>query len=206
MQEPGQRDRHPGIAAGSKRLDPKKTRWAISNAKNQGWLPDQLEATGGGAGKLTADVYRRYRKALAANNALDFDDLLPSLCVLKTSRCAAIGTVVSVTFWWMSIWTPTAPTQSDQATGHQWQGFAISRLVGRSVFVVVTPTRVSAASAADFTILMVFQDDLAIRLLMSPRHDGGGREFAHCHDPGGGQCADFQQQRTDRQSVAPHAW
>ena len=60
-----------------KRFDPKKTRWAISNAKNQGWLPDQLEANAEGQrGKLTADVYRRYRKALAANNALDFDDLL----------------------------------------------------------------------------------------------------------------------------------
>merc|ERR1711916_387533 len=42
-----------------------------------GWLPDQLEANAEGQrGKLTADVYRRYRKALAANNALDFDDLL----------------------------------------------------------------------------------------------------------------------------------
>ena len=60
-----------------KRFDPKKTRWAIGNAKNQGWLPDQLEANAEGQqGKLTADVYRRYRKALAANNALDFDDLL----------------------------------------------------------------------------------------------------------------------------------
>ena len=60
-----------------KRFEPKKTRWAISNAKNQGWLPDQLEANAEGQrGKLTADVYRRYRKALAANNALDFDDLL----------------------------------------------------------------------------------------------------------------------------------
>ena len=47
-----------------KRFDPKKTRWAISNAKNQGWLPDQLEANAEGQrGKLTADVYRRYRKA-----------------------------------------------------------------------------------------------------------------------------------------------
>ena len=60
-----------------KRFEPKKVRWAISNAKNQGWLPEQLEANAEGQrGKLTADVYRRYRKALAANNALDFDDLL----------------------------------------------------------------------------------------------------------------------------------
>ncbi|MFL0753755.1 MAG: UvrD-helicase domain-containing protein, partial [Prochlorococcus sp.] len=60
-----------------KRFEPKKVRWAISNAKNQGWLPDQLEAqVDGQRGKLTVETYRRYRKALAANNALDFDDLL----------------------------------------------------------------------------------------------------------------------------------
>ena len=97
-----------------KRFDPKKTRWAISNAKNQGWLPDQLEANAEGQrGKLTADVYRRYRKALAANNALDFDDLAApagAVACSKTSRCAATGTVVSVMFWWMSIRTPTAPS------------------------------------------------------------------------------------------------
>ncbi|MFZ9266989.1 MAG: UvrD-helicase domain-containing protein, partial [Vulcanococcus sp.] len=27
-----------------KRFEPKKVRWAISNAKNQGWMPEQLEA------------------------------------------------------------------------------------------------------------------------------------------------------------------
>ncbi|MFL0774439.1 MAG: UvrD-helicase domain-containing protein, partial [Prochlorococcus sp.] len=60
-----------------KRFEPKKVRWAISNAKNQGWMPDQLEAAAEGQrGKLTAETYRLYRKALAANNALDFDDLL----------------------------------------------------------------------------------------------------------------------------------
>jgi DNA helicase-2/ATP-dependent DNA helicase PcrA len=61
-----------------KRFEPKKVRWAISNAKNQGWLPDQLEAQAQGIqrGRKMAEVYRRYRRALAANNALDFDDLL----------------------------------------------------------------------------------------------------------------------------------
>ena len=74
-----------------KRFEPKKVRWAISNAKNQGWLPEQLEANAEGQrGKLTADVYRRYRKALAANNALDFDDLCccRCSCCSKTNRCS----------------------------------------------------------------------------------------------------------------------
>ena len=60
-----------------KRFDPKKIRWAISKAKNQGFLPDNLEEQAEGQiGKLTAKAYRHYRHALAANNALDFDDLL----------------------------------------------------------------------------------------------------------------------------------
>ncbi|MGA1304524.1 MAG: UvrD-helicase domain-containing protein, partial [Cyanobium sp.] len=60
-----------------KRFEPKKVRWAISNAKNQGWLPDQLEAQADGQrDRKVAEAYRHYRRALAANNALDFDDLL----------------------------------------------------------------------------------------------------------------------------------
>ena len=40
-------------------------------------MPDDLEQQAEGQrGKLTAEVYKLYRKALAANNALDFDDLL----------------------------------------------------------------------------------------------------------------------------------
>ena len=60
-----------------KRFAPKKVRWAISNAKNQCLLPnDLLKSQEGQRGKLVAETYRLYRKALAANNALDFDDLL----------------------------------------------------------------------------------------------------------------------------------
>ncbi|MBM5817661.1 MAG: AAA family ATPase [Cyanobacteria bacterium K_Offshore_surface_m2_239] len=60
-----------------KRFEPKKVRWAISNAKNQGWLPDQLQANAEGQReRKIAEAYRLYRRALAANNALDFDDLL----------------------------------------------------------------------------------------------------------------------------------
>ena len=40
-------------------------------------LPDDLlKSQEGQEGKLVAETYRLYRKALAANNALDFDDLL----------------------------------------------------------------------------------------------------------------------------------
>ncbi|MEB3155855.1 MAG: UvrD-helicase domain-containing protein, partial [Cyanobacteriota bacterium] len=60
-----------------KRFEPKKVRWAISNAKNQGLLPERLEAQAEGQrDRKVAEAYRHYRRALAANNALDFDDLL----------------------------------------------------------------------------------------------------------------------------------
>ena len=40
-------------------------------------MPDALESKAEGKrARLTAQAYRIYRKALAANNALDFDDLL----------------------------------------------------------------------------------------------------------------------------------
>ena len=99
-------------------LDPKrfepKTRWAIGNAKNQGWLPDQLEANAEGQrGKLTADVYRRYRKALAANNALTSTICcFRCSCCSRTSRCALTGTDVFVMCWSMNIRTPTEPSTS----------------------------------------------------------------------------------------------
>ena len=96
------------------RFEPKKVRWAISNAKNQGWLPEQLEANAEGHPRqLTADVYRRYRKALAANNALDFDDpLLPQQLLQQNEQVRSYCTAASRTCWWMSTTTPTAPSTS----------------------------------------------------------------------------------------------
>jgi len=68
-----------------KRFEPKKVRWAISNAKNQCLLPDDLlKNQEGQRGRLVAETYRLYRKALAANNALDFDDLLFSTTSIKS--------------------------------------------------------------------------------------------------------------------------
>ena len=96
-----------------KRFEPKKVRWAISSAKNQGWMPEQLEAdTGGQRGKLMAETYRRYRRALAANNALDFDDLLllPVQLLRQNERSATTGTGASATCWWTNTKTPTAPS------------------------------------------------------------------------------------------------
>jgi len=148
-----------------KRFEPKKMRWAISNAKNQGWLPEQLEADQQGQrGKLAAETYRRYRRALAANNALDFDDLLllPVQLLRQNEQ---------VRHYWhrrfrhvlVDEYQDTNRTQydlikllvtdgKDPDTFDQWQG--------RSVFVVGDADQsIYSFRAADFTILMGFQDD-----------------------------------------------
>ena len=60
-----------------KRYDPKKIKWAISNAKNQCLTPKQLEEKSeNNFDKVIADAYKKYRISLSKNNSLDFDDLL----------------------------------------------------------------------------------------------------------------------------------
>ncbi|MEC8213711.1 MAG: UvrD-helicase domain-containing protein [Cyanobacteriota bacterium] len=152
-----------------KRFEPKKVRWAISNAKNQGWLPDQLEANAEGQrGKLTAETYRRYRRALAANNALDFDDLL----LLPVQLLQQNEQVCS--YWHRRFrhvlvdeYQDTNRTQYELikllVTGGQ-DPQKVKDWGGRSVFVVGDADQsIYSFRAADFTILMGFQDDFGDR-------------------------------------------
>ena len=148
-----------------KRFEPKKVRWAISNAKNQGMLPDQLEAIAQGQrDRQVVEAYRRYRRALAANNGLDFDDLL--LLPVQLLRQEA-----EVRRYWhrrfrhllVDEYQDTNRTQYEllkllvtdgvePASFDQWQG--------RSVFVVGDADQsIYSFRAADFKILMGFQDD-----------------------------------------------
>ena len=148
-----------------KRVEPKKIRWAISNAKNQGWLPDQLEANSEGQrGKLTADVYRRYRKALAANNALDFDDLL-LLPVQLLQQNEQVRSYWHRRFRHVLVdeYQDTNRTQYELikllVTGGQ-DPQLYNEWSGRSVFVVGDADQsIYSFRAADFTILMGFQQD-----------------------------------------------
>ena len=152
-----------------KRFEPKKTRWAISNAKNQGWLPDQLEANAEGQrGKLTADVYRRYRKALAANNALDFDDLL-LLPVQLLQQNEQVRSYWHRRFRHVLVdeYQDTNRTQYELikllvTDGREPQ--SVDDWSGRSVFVVGDADQsIYSFRAADFTILMGFQEDFGDR-------------------------------------------
>jgi len=60
-----------------KKFEPRSVRYAISNAKNQGFSPQDFEKEQPNyRGRVIADVYSHYQNALATNNALDFDDLI----------------------------------------------------------------------------------------------------------------------------------
>ncbi|WP_461564913.1 UvrD-helicase domain-containing protein [Synechococcus sp.] len=150
-----------------KRFEPKKMRWAISNAKNHGWLPQHLEeqeAGQGHRGKLLVETYRRYRRALAANNALDFDDLLllPVQLLQQNDQVRA--------YWHRRFrhllvdeYQDTNRTQYDLLKLLVTDGVDPAQFdswENRSVFVVGDADQsIYSFRAADFTILMGFQGD-----------------------------------------------
>jgi DNA helicase II / ATP-dependent DNA helicase PcrA len=61
----------------NKKFDPRKIRYAVSNAKNQGLTPEEFaQQDPGYRGRVISEIYNEYQSRLAANNALDFDDLI----------------------------------------------------------------------------------------------------------------------------------
>jgi len=148
-----------------KRFEPKKVRWAISTAKNQGLLPEQLEAQAQGMrDRKVAEAYRLYRRALAANNALDFDDLLLLPVQLLRQNAEIRG------YWHRRFrhvlvdeYQDTNRTQYELIKLLVTDGVDPARFTawdGRSVFVVGDADQsIYSFRAADFTILMGFQDD-----------------------------------------------
>ena len=148
-----------------KRFEPKKVRWAISNAKNNGYLPEQLKNEAEGhRSKLTAEAYRLYRKALAANNALDFDDLL-LLPVELLKQHDQVREYWHKRFKHVLIdeYQDTNRTQYELIKLITTDGINPSLFKsweGRSVFVVGDADQsIYSFRAADFRILMGFQED-----------------------------------------------
>ena len=154
-----------------KRFEPKKVRWAISNAKNQCLLPDDLsKSQEGQRGKLVAETYRLYRKALAANNALDFDDLLLiPVQLLKQNE--------QIRTYWHNRFKHVLVDEYQDTNWTQYE--LIKQLVtngknpssfkdwnNRSVFVVGDADQsIYSFRAADFRILMGFQEDFGKKSL-----------------------------------------
>ncbi|WP_338462970.1 DNA helicase PcrA [Synechococcus elongatus IITB7] len=154
----------------TKKFEPKSVRYTISSAKNNGWSPDEFERQQPNyRGRVIGEVYRRYLDQLAANNALDFDDLLliPVQLFRQNEQVLA--------YWHQRFrhvlvdeYQDTNRTQYDlirllTTNGAETRDF--DQWQHRSVFVVGDADQsIYSFRAADFTILMGFQDDFGDRL------------------------------------------
>ncbi|WOD40804.1 DNA helicase PcrA [Nodosilinea sp. E11] len=148
-----------------KKFNPRSVRFAISNAKNQNLTPDDLEREQPNyRGRVIADVYRLYQKALAENNSLDFDDLILMPVHLFQQNEQVLA------YWHKRFrhilvdeYQDTNRTQYDLIRLLATNGESIATYKDwnhRSVFVVGDADQsIYSFRAADFTILMNFQDD-----------------------------------------------
>jgi DNA helicase-2/ATP-dependent DNA helicase PcrA len=153
-----------------KKFNPRSVRFAISNAKNQKLSPEELEQDQPNyRGRIIADVYRYYQKSLAENNALDFDDLILTPVYLFQQNESVLG------YWHRRFshilvdeYQDTNRTQYELIRLLATNGEAIATYDNwqhRSVFVVGDADQsIYSFRAADFTILMNFQEDFGDRL------------------------------------------
>lgn len=153
-----------------KKFDPRSVRYAISNAKNQGWTPQELEQNQPNyRGRVIANVYSCYQDALVANNALDFDDLILLPVQLFRQNEQVLG------YWHKRFrhilvdeYQDTNRTQYDllrslATNGEESQTF--NNWNHRSIFVVGDADQsIYSFRMADFKILMGFQEDFGDRL------------------------------------------
>ncbi len=143
----------------------RSVRYAISNAKNQGFSPQEFEREQPNArGREIAKVYNCYQEKLAENNALDFDDL-----ILVPTRLFQQNEQV-LDYWHRKFehilvdeYQDTNRTQYDlirllvtngeeSNSAWEWQN--------RSVFVVGDADQsIYSFRMADFTILLEFQQE-----------------------------------------------
>ncbi|NJR40215.1 MAG: DNA helicase PcrA [Leptolyngbyaceae cyanobacterium CSU_1_4] len=148
-----------------KKFEPRSVRFAISNAKNQGLTPADVEREQQNfRGRVIASVYAEYQKGLAANNALDFDDLIwiPVQLFRQSEQVLA--------YWHKKFrhilvdeYQDTNRTQYDLIrllTTGDVEARRFDSWEYRSTFVVGDADQsIYSFRAADFTILMDFQGD-----------------------------------------------
>lgn len=152
-----------------KKFEPRNVRYAISNAKNKGLSPADVEREQPNfRGRVIADVYNHYLDRLAENNALDFDDLiwLPVKLFQQNEQ---------VRDYWhrrfrhilVDEYQDTNRTQYDllqQLTTNGESPRKFKDWNHRSIFVVGDADQsIYSFRSADFTILMGFQEDFGDR-------------------------------------------
>ncbi|NQE37157.1 DNA helicase PcrA [Microcoleus asticus] len=148
-----------------KKFDPRKVRYIISNAKNKGLSPQEYQAAEPDyRGRVIADVYSRYQDALAANNALDFDDLI----LVPVKLLSQNEEVLS--YWHKKFchilvdeYQDTNRTQYDlirMLVTNNADPKSFDKWQNRSIFVVGDVDQsIYSFRMADYTILLEFQED-----------------------------------------------
>ncbi|NJK38849.1 MAG: DNA helicase PcrA [Oscillatoriales cyanobacterium SM2_3_0] len=148
-----------------KKFEPRKVRYKISNAKNQGLSPQEfLKENSNYQGRIIAEVYELYQDALAANNGFDFDDLIRVTVDLFQQNQQVL------TYWHEKFshvlvdeYQDTNRTQYDLirllvTNGENPRQFKDWN--NRSVFVVGDVDQsIYSFRMADYKILLEFQDD-----------------------------------------------
>ena len=148
-----------------KKFEPRKIRYAISNAKNKGLSPQQYGVEQNGyKGRVIAEVYQEYQTQLAANNALDFDDLILVPVRLLQQNESILG-------YWHSQFRHILVDEYQDTNRIQYDLISLLTTNGenrksewnwqdRSVFVVGDVDQsIYSFRMADFTILLDFQSD-----------------------------------------------
>ncbi|MBE9181051.1 DNA helicase PcrA [Oculatella sp. LEGE 06141] len=152
------------LSLDDKKFEPRSVRYAISNAKNQGWSPADLEQEQPNfRGRVIANVYAEYQRLLVENNALDFDDLI--LIPVQLFRQNE-----QVLDYWHRRFRHILVDEYQDTNRTQYNLIRMLVTNGkaerfddwnyRSIFVVGDADQsIYSFRAADFTILMNFQTD-----------------------------------------------
>ncbi|NJL89903.1 MAG: DNA helicase PcrA [Coleofasciculaceae cyanobacterium SM2_1_6] len=148
-----------------KKFDPKSVRYAISNAKNQGLSPQELLLEQPNyRGRVIAEVYSLYQDNLAANNALDFDDLILTPVKLFEQNEQVLD-------YWHRKFCHVLVDEYQDTNRTQYQLIRLLVTNGnfskrswtwenRSIFVVGDADQsIYSFRLADFTILLEFQEE-----------------------------------------------
>ncbi|ACK69965.1 ATP-dependent DNA helicase PcrA [Gloeothece citriformis PCC 7424] len=148
-----------------KKFEPRSIRYQISNAKNLGLNPQQYDRENPNyIGRVVAEVYEEYQKQLAANNSLDFDDLILVPVRLFQQNETILG-------YWFNQFKHILVDEYQDTNRIQYDLIRLLCTNGetrknkwnwqdRSIFVVGDADQsIYSFRMADFTILLNFQSD-----------------------------------------------
>jgi DNA helicase-2/ATP-dependent DNA helicase PcrA len=148
-----------------KKFEPRQVRYAISNVKNLGLTPEEFAREERNyRGRVISEVYNEYQAQLAANNALDFDDLILVPVRLFQQNESILG-------YWHSQFQHILVDEYQDTNRVQYELIRLLTTNGetrksewnwqkRSLFVVGDADQsIYSFRLADFTILLEFQQD-----------------------------------------------